>query len=305
VAEVLRAPAFPEGEVTRERQQLLLDIAARDDRPATLAMELFNRTLFRAHPYRLRGLGEKESLEALGREALLEYHRKYMDPSQLTLAVVGDVDTQVVLEKARAAFGAAGGGAAAPVIAQEPAWDGPREARRVLNKAQSHLVLGFVGARVTDPWRRPLEMLSTLLAGQSGRLFLELRDKRSMAYSVSAMAADGVDPGTFSVYMGTSPEKVDEGVKAIRVELDKVRQERVNDAELERAREYLIGVHQIGLQRNAARAGLMALDECFGLGAEHSARYEEEIARVTADEVRDVAQRVIDFEKSALVVVGP
>jgi zinc protease len=177
--------------------------------------------------------------------------------------------------------------------------------RRVLQKAQSHVVWGFVGARVSDPWRRSLEVLQTILSGQAGRLFLELRDRRSLAYSVSASSLEGVDPGAFWVYLATSPDKVPAGLEALRAELERVRQEAASTAELDRAREHLIGVHAIGLQRNGARAGILALDTCYGLGPEASARYPEEIAAVTADDVQEVARRVVDFERSALVVVGP
>jgi zinc protease len=126
-----------------------------------------------------------------------------------------------------------------------------------------------------------------------------------MAYSVAAMVREGIDPGSFAVYMGTSPEKVTAAIEGVRAELTRVRAERVSDVELDRAREHLIGTHAIGLQRNGARAGVMALDTCYGLGPEAYRHYAEQIAAVTAEEVRDVARRVIDFDKEALAVVGP
>jgi zinc protease len=84
-----------------------------------------------------------------------------------------------------------------------------------------------------------------------------------------------------------------------------MRDELVSEAELARAREHLIGTQGIGLQRNGARAGVMALDACYGLGADAFLKYPDEIAQVTAEDVRDAARRVIDFERSALSVVGP
>ncbi len=304
-ADSLQHPAFSAEEFDRERAQQLQDIASRDDRPSSLAFELFGKTLWQAHPYRLSTLGERNSVEALTPEAMRSYHAKWMDPSQMTLAVVGDVDTEVVLERASALLGGTQGKTAGvPKIASEPAWNGPRHEKRTLQKAQTHLVLGFPGARMTDPWRRGLEVMQTLLSGQSGRLFLELRDKRSMAYSVSAMVMEGLDPGSFSVYMGTSPEKVEAALAGIRAELEKLKVDLVSDAELSRAKEHLIGTQGIGLQRNGARAGVMALDACYGLGAEAYLQYPEEIAAVTAEDVRSTAQRVIDFQKEALAIVG-
>jgi zinc protease len=304
-AEVLNAPAFPEGELERERRHLLQDLAAREDRPAAVAFELFAKTLFAAHPYRLSTIGEKETLSALTREDLVRYHERYLDPSQLVLTVVGDVDTQAVLARAEESFGKTRGKAApAPQVLVEAPLDGPKEIHRPLNRAQTHLVLGFRAARVTDEWKKPLEVLSTILSGQSGRLFLELRDKRSMAYSVSSSVVEGVDPGWFSVYMATSPEKVKAAVEGIRAELSKLTTTLVTPDELARAREHLIGSHDIGLQRNGARAAVMALDTCYGLGAERYLAYADELSRLTAEDVMAAARRVIDFDRSALAVVG-
>lgn len=303
--DVLLDPSFPEAEVARERTLQLQDLASRDDRPAAIAFELFARTLWQAHPYRLSSLGEKTSVAALTPDSLRRYHRRYMDPSQLTLSVVGDVDPARVLELARQRFSHTGREAMAPpTLPVEPAWNGPRVVRHVMQKAQSHLVLGFHGARVSDPWRRSLEVLQTILSGQSGRLFLELRDKRSMAYSVSASVVEGLDPGSFSVYMGTSPEKVRDALAGIRHELERVKSELVSDAELDRAREHLIGTQSIGLQRNGARAGVMALDVCYGLGHDAHRKYGDEIAAVSAADVREVAAKVLNFEASATAIVG-
>lgn len=304
-AEVLNRPSFPEAEVARERHLQLQDIAAREDRPSSVAFELFSKTLFTKHPYRLSLSGEKASVEALTPAMLKNFHATWFDPSRLTLAVVGDADTQAVLEAATKAFGQSRGTPLAPSVPVEPLVEAPRQVKRTLAKAQSQLVLGFPGARVTDDWRRPLEVLSTLLSGQSGRLFIELRDKRSMAYSVSSTTLEGVDPGYFAVYMATSPEKVDAALAGMREELQKLKDVRVGDDELLRARRYLVGTQQIGLQRNGARAATMALDACYGLGPEKYLRYADEMESVTADDVLEVAHRVLDFGKETLVTVGP
>ena len=99
--------------------------------------------------------------------------------------------------------------------------------------------------------------------------------------------------------------KVNDAIAGIRTELARVRDERVSEEELSRARQHLIGTNAIGLQRNAARAALLALDTCYGMGLENFLHYSERIAAVTAEEVREVARRVIDFDHSAMAIVGP
>ena len=181
----------------------------------------------------------------------------------------------------------------------------PRHAVKKLAKAQAHVVLGFLGARLSDPLRWPLEVLSAVLSGQGGRLFVELRDKRSLAYSVTSFSVEGVDPGTFALYIGCGPEKVSEALAGIRRELDRCRESPPSSAELDRARTHLIGTHAISLQRNSARAAVYAFDEAYGLGADFSSRFAEHVGAVTGADVLAAAQQVLDPRGEVLALVAP
>ncbi len=305
-SEVAAEPTFPVEEVIRERTLLLQDILTREDKPSGLVFDLFSKTLYRQHPYRMPYQGDKEPMERMDPEALHAYHAAYMDPSQLTLSVVGDVKVEEVMALAREYFGTSRGKARPPVrVPVDPPPETARQEKRVLAKAQTHMVYGFMGARLDSPWRFSLEVLSNLLSGQGGRLFMELRDKRSMAYSINCFTVEGVDPGYFAAYIGTSPEKADEALAAIREEFERVRDEPVSEAELERAKQHLIGTNAIGLQRNSSRAAVLALDNCYDAKLDNFFRYAEHIAAVTPEDLREVARKVIDFNRSALAIVGP
>jgi len=304
--DVLLHPTFPERELERERRLALQDVSTREDRPSALAFELFHRTLYRTHPYRLSLLGEAESLARVTPEALVRFHREHLNPGQLTLCVVGDVRADEVLALAESAFGkAAPGPQAGPALADEGVPQERRNAHAVLPRAQSHLVWGTLGAKFQDEWRYALDVLCAVLAGQGGRLFLELRDKRSLAYSVSCFSSEGLERGTFGVYMGTSPEKVPTALAGIEQELERIRDTPVSPAELERAQRNLVGSYEIGLQRNAARAGVLALDHAYGLGLESFLHRSERLFAVTAADVQAAAQRVVDLGHCAVAVVGP
>jgi zinc protease len=126
-----------------------------------------------------------------------------------------------------------------------------------------------------------------------------------MAYSVTSMAVEGFDPGYFATYIGTSPDKKDAAEAAMEVELQRMVDTPVTPAELDRAQEHLVGTHEIGLQRNAARAMLLALDAAYGLGLDNFEHYDQRVQAVTAADVQRVAARVLRLEQSALAVVGP
>ncbi len=267
-AEVATQPGLPRGRrCSGSAAASSQDLRAREDRPSGVAFELFAKTLFQKHPYRLSPLGEQESVEQLNPEALHATTRRFLDPSRCTWRWWATSTTDEVVRLARGALRRTAGAAAPlPAIAPEPEWSGRREGHRALQKAQSHLVLGFPGARVNDDWRRALEVLSTLLSGQGGRLFLELRDKRSMAYSVSSVSLEGVDPGYFAVYMGTSPEKVGAAIEGIARELKRLLEEPFAESELSRAREHLIGTHEVSLQRRARARGWWRSTRATGWG---------------------------------------
>jgi zinc protease len=309
-SECLLASTFPEAELEKERALLLEEIDAKVDHPAELAFDLFRQTLWHVHPYRMDVRGTKETLGALDAEAVRAYVARHYHPSRMHLAVVGDVDVDRAVELAEAHFGAAAlplpeGGLTVPEVLPEALPDAPRRAQLRLAKEQAHVLLGFPGVRLVDDDRFVLEVLSTVLSGQGGRLFVELRDRRSMAYSVTSFNQEGIDPGFFGVYIGCSPEKVDEAVTAIREELARLCDVIVPDAELSRAKRYLAGAHEIGLQRPGARASVMAFDDAYGLGHLAHRRYAESIEGVDAEAVRAVARRYLDPAREVLAIVGP
>jgi zinc protease len=116
---------------------------------------------------------------------------------------------------------------------------------------------------------------------------------------------EGVDPGSFAVYIGCGPAKVQEALEGIRGELSRCRGSPPSPAEIDRARTHLIGTHAIGLQRNSARAAVVAFDECYGLGADASARYAEQVGAVSAADVLAAAQQVLDPRGEIIALVAP
>ena len=176
---------------------------------------------------------------------------------------------------------------------------------RYQNKQQAHVVYGFPGTTVNDPDRFALEVLATILSGQGGRLFVELRDKRGLAYRVSAFSVEGVDPGYVAVYIATSPENLAVSVSGIEDELGKIANAPVPKAELERAKRYLVGAHEISLQRRAALASTLAFHECYGLGWDEYRRYAPGVLAVTAADVQRVARRFLDPARAIIATVKP
>ncbi len=304
--EVLLEPAFDPDEIERERRETLAAIDRREDRLGQRAFLLFAETHYRRHPYRLPMLGNTESVQAFDRDTLAVHHGALVRAPNLSLAVAGDCDPDEVARWLSARLADL---EPAPVEATPPAdEEAPgeiREAEIQKDRNQAHLVIGFRGLTVGDDDRFALEVISQILAGQGGRLFLELRDRRSLAYSVSAANVEGVAPGTFCVYIATAPKKYDEARSGLLTELERLLASPPDDAELDRARRYLVGNFDIDQQRNATHAAHASLDALYDLGAAASRDYPERIRSVTKEDVERVAARVIRLDAYTLAAVRP
>jgi zinc protease len=306
LSDCLRAPAFAEGELDRVRTLALEDLKNRADNPAGLAFDLFNKSLWLEHPYREDQLGNAETLKAVTPDALRGFYSELASASGAVVAITGDITVDSALPLVEELLDGLPGESAVDVkVDEEPPPDAPRVARLERDRAQAHLVLGHRGLSLMDEDRYALEVMCSALSGQGGRLFLELRDKQSLCYAVSAFSIEGLEPGSFCVYMATSPDKVERALGGIESLLAHLCDDGISEAELQRAQRYLIGTHDIGLQRLGARAAAMALNELYGLGWDVHKRYSERVEAVTLERVRAVAQRVLAPATRVTSIVAP
>lgn len=305
-SEVLLRPGFDSGEIEHERRDTLAALTRREDRLGERAFDLFLHTLYPTHPYRFPTLGTKASVRRIDRTALESHHGHAIRASNCVLAVAGDVAPDAIAARVSALLADLPAGPFAPPAPEvDPPPREPREAVLRKRREQAHLVIGFPGLTIHDEDRHPLELLSQVLAGQGGRLFLELRDRRSLAYSVTAVNVEGRDPGFFAVYIGTAPEKLEQAKRGLLEELERIVSSPPMEDELRRAQCYLAGNFLIDLQRASTRAAHAAQDALFGLGADAHLRYADEIHAVTKEAVLRVAQRVIDLRAYVLAAVRP
>jgi len=306
LADCLIAPAFTPQEVERQRRTLIEDILAQDDNLGSVVMRLFNRTMFSRHPYGMDALGGVNSVAAVTRAQLVQYYRRHYSPSDLVLAVVGDVDPEQVTARFRQLFGGERRRAQGePRVPLEPRRTSPQEAFLLVKKEQAHMVVGYPGTTLRSKDRHALEVLTTALSGQGGRLFTELRDRQGLAYQVGAYSQEGLEPGYVAIYVATSPDKIPQALAGIEQQLERVRQRPLSRAELGRVQRYLVGSYEISLQRRGMLASYLAFNECYGLGYRAYSRYAPSILAVTAADVQRVARKFLVDSRRVVAVVKP
>ena len=304
--EIIKHPSFDTEEMEKRRRLILAAIRQQEDDLAGLVFELFRKTLFEKHPYRMDTLGTLDSVQKLTQKDLKKYYQQTVDPQNMVLTVVGDVDAKQVVDSVKKGLGdLRRGDFVQPSIPQEPFIQKIRRSEIYKTKEQAHFVLGFLGTTLRHSDRYGMEVLEAALSGQGGRLFHQLRDKDSLAYALAFIARPNLDPGFIGVYMGTHPAKLEKAIDGVLEELRKVKEEGFTEEEVERAKKYLIGNFEVGLQTNGAQTNQISLDELYGLQFDHYQKYPEEIRKVSREDVNRVAKRYFNLEGYALAVIRP
>ncbi len=310
VRDVVRTPAFDQDEAEKIRAELLAHLKQQEDSLPSLAFRELNRLLFQGHPYGLNIAGSESAIQGFTTADLSSIYREFARPDKMVLTVSGDVEAEKVRDLAEALFGdwAVQGKAGIGIEEELTLPPAPPVAPEIFNlsreREQVHIIIGFLGSTLNNEDRFALEVLDTILSGQSGRLFMELRDKMSLAYSLSSFSFLGIDTGSVGIYIGTSPDKRDDAIKAAWNQIYMVRQELVSEEELKRARNTLIGHYELGLQTHGAQAMEIALSEIYDLGQDFGKRFIDEIGKVTPEMVQEAARKYFQPDHYVMVTVG-
>ena len=307
-AEVLTRPAFAAEDVERMRPEALAQIKARDENLPGRVFRLMARGLYPGgHPYSRDQLGALKSVASFTPEDLKELYARLVCPAQTVLAVAGDVDPDQVkgeLEKLLAGWKPRGGCAEELFPSPPEPLNNPAPVTETLDRAQTHMALGFQAPGLGAPESPALDVLAAYLAGMSGPLFRELRDQKSLAYTVHAGYEPGLNIGAFRFYIATDPSKVETAWTGIGDIIQRVRTEAISPEDLEGAKRYLTGTAKINRQTVSSRAGLALVNSLYGLGLDYDERHLEKIEKVTAEEVRAAAEHFLAPNRGFLAILG-
>lgn len=306
LAQLYTGPTFPQKNLERERDLIVNDIKTEPDSPTVYALNILNKTVFPEFPYGYNKLGTLATVSGFMAEDLkLTYHRLAV-PSNTVIAVVGKMDAKLVLDEIERLFGSISAKRQElPEIPPENPLQTVNETFMDMPRAKAHLAFGFRAVTFYDPDRFALDVLNHILAGQGGRLFLQLRESKSLAYLVTSYFRPGVSPGIFAVYMACDAPKVDQAFAELVKEINRIKEIKVGDAELKKAVNNLVGNYFISLQSSADRAEDIGLNTLYGLGFDYSPEYVKKVREVTADDVLRVARKYLDLERCGIVKIMP
>jgi zinc protease len=304
LAEVALEPTLPADEIERERTLILGRLQMRADQPFPRAFDAVLADLYGDHPYAWPALGRPESVTRLRREALLERYTAAYRADRMVLAVAGGVPRQRVIAAVEKLFKRMPRASATTMPPRAEA--APRGDRRLLERdaRQAQVLVGFLAPPVTHPDYPAMRVLAAVLGGgTSSRMFVELRDRRGLAYSTGVMTSNWAGPSIFLPYIGTAPANADAAVAGVLAEVNRLRNDRVEDRELARAKAWLLGTLAMDQRTSARHAWYLAFFELVGGGWDWPERFARAVDAVTVSDLARVADRYL--AQPTVVVLRP
>jgi len=304
-AEILRYPSFDEHELDLERRLTLQSIRSMQEQPFTVAYNALRAAMYGDHPYGIPGIGTEETVLTLTREDLQATHAAYFRPDNCVMVVAGRITPERAIALAEKNFGDWETPAMPiPPLEYPSLPDTPLHQVIPQPTNQAIIVVGYQAASVKDPAYVGLKLISTYLgSGLSSRLFVELREKRGLAYDVSAFYPTRLGVSQFVTHMGTAPGNAPTALDGLRAETERLCHQSLTVEELEGAKSKLLGQYALGKQTNAQIGQLLGWYEALGLGVDFDDRFQAAVKTVTADQIQAIAQTHLAHPFT--VILGP
>ncbi len=310
IAEVLtdlvQNPLFDEKEMEREKGVIIEEINMYKDNPQIHIESLFEETMWPGSALGRDIAGTADIIRAIKRQDILDYRKKWYHPSNMIIAIAGKFDEaqlQSLIEKSWANISDKAPGKPDAVTEKNGSIK-----LSVQNKPseQAHMMVGFRAFDYNHKQNTQLQLLSTILGGgMSSRLFIQIRERRGLAYYVGASTNNYLDTGNFYVRAGLKVSSAPEAMEVILDELMKLAEDGVIGKELKKAKEYVKGKTVLAMEDPHGTLDWYLTQTAFMKKIESPKEVFAKIDKIQADEIQDLAKKL--FTKNTLVgsVIGP
>lgn len=302
--EIMRSPTFPESEIELERKLTLQSIKSQREQPFNVAYRQLQEHMYPNHPYGFSILGTDETVQNLTRVDLQSAHQRHFRPDNLIISLSG----RITVEQAEALIDKIFGDwqqPSSPLPEVEVPLIQPSGGTRLKEQdsQQAIVMLGYLTGTVMDSDFFALKLLSTYLGnGLSSRLFVELREKQGLAYDVSAFFPTRLSQSQFVSYIGTAPQNTAIALSGLQREIQRLVDDCLTEAELQVAKNKLLGQYALGKQTNAELAQIFGWYESIGLGVGFDQEFKRHVEQITPADVHAAAQH--HFSHPYISVVG-
>ena len=305
IADMIRAPLLRPADIDQERKVVLEELRMYRDQPSDRVHGLIDELLYPNHPLGWETAGREKVVAALTPDGLRGFMDRGYAPERTVVALAGRLDAKEAIAAVTAHFGDMS--RREPVHAKAAPKASKTQAKHVAKRGeQCHLCVGWRGVPQAHPDKYALDMLNAVLGeGMSSRLFLELREKRALAYDVHSYGTNYVDAGHLAIYAGVAPASASEALSVALDQVARLRDESVGEAELMRVRDFAKGRIELRLEDTRGVSGWLAGQELF-LGR---VRTVDELCAIIDSigpaDIQRVARQYLRPELAYVAAVGP
>lgn len=303
LARLVAQPTFPEPLLARERERTIQSLREARVRPDAIAQRTFWSAMYPDHPYGREAT--PETVGAIGRDDLVDFHRRHFGASRAVVSMIGAItrtEAEAIAERLTRGLPQGEAAPALPKVAAPGAL-----VRRIEHPAsQSHILIGTPALERGSPDFFALTVGNYVLGGGGfvSRLTSEVREKRGLSYSVYSYFSPMAQAGPFVLGLQTQKAQTDEALKVVRDTLGRFVREGPTEAELEAARQNLVGGFALRIDSNRKILDNLAVIGWYRLPLDWLERWPDAVAKVTVAQVRDAFARTVDPERLVTVVVG-
>lgn len=306
VTDIYLNSTFPEAEIEKEKGVIIEEINMYEDMPSRHVQDLLMKLLYGDQPAGWNIAGEKENILKMKREDFVNYHKAHYVPNATTLVVAGQVKEAEVLKEVEKIFGQIKKAKKSTKLKVVETQTKPEILVKYKETDQTHFVLGVRTYDLFNKNNAILSVLSGVLgAGMSSRLFTKLREEMGVGYYVRAYNDVYTDHGFFQISAGVDNKRIDEVIKAVLAECNKLKNELVSNEELEKVKECLIGNMKLSLESSDDIANFYGSQELLKKQIKTSEEKAEQVRKITAKQIQDMARKIFSDEKLNLALVGP
>jgi len=278
-----------------------------EDLPMQKAQELFAKLLYKDQSAGQFVAGTKENIKNLKRDDILNYRNQHYLAKAVVVVAAGKIgDENKIIELVKKNFENTKQGKKEIKTPTQDIQEKPEILVKEKKLDQTHLVLGVRAYNLFDKRRFVLELLSDILGGgMSSRLFQKLREQLGACYYVNSSANNFIDHGYLAISSGVDNNRVEEIIKVILEELDRIKNEEIKEAELQTAKNHLIGNLFLGLESSNELAGFYGSQEILKEEILTPEEIAKNIQAVSEKNIQEVAQDVFQNNKLNLALIGP
>lgn len=305
LADFLLNAKFDPVDIERERQVIIEEIHMSKDAPSQQVNMLIDELLWPGHPLGRDIAGSKESIIAINREMILEYVKNQYQPENTVVAIAGNIQHQEAVDTVRQAVASWTNRQPHLGYTAYQEQQNPRLKTIRRDIEQAHLCLALPGLSLFHPQRFTLDLLNVILGeGMSSRLFAEIRDKLGLAYSIHSSVDHFLDSGSVTVYAGVEPKNLTVAIKTILEQLNQLK-EPIPESEISKAKELSKGRLLLRMEDSRSVAGWAGGQEVLTGHILSTDQVVSIIDAITADELKELAQKLLVGDGLRLAVVGP